>query len=230
MGGAAIEAALQEAKDALFPPASRTLRGGTHSSRSQNARWPPCADARQERFRVHLHVDITDPAVTLARFTNGVAVPGSVRDRLLCDATVQPVWVRDHVPVGVGRANRVVPDRTRRLVVHRDHGQCRVPGCARTRVEIHHVQHWDQGGPTETWNLLSLCPRHHRLHHQGVLAIQGNADQPETLVFTAAGGRRLRCCGMPRAGADPIRPAVPYQHPSGERLQRHWIALDPRPG
>ena len=39
---------------------------------------------------------------------------------------------RDHVPVGLGRSSRVIPERTRRLVVHRDDGHCQVPGCART--------------------------------------------------------------------------------------------------
>ena len=231
IGGATVAAALREAKDALF-----------HAGDPDPSWWDALVEvaerslagvapaARRERFRVYLHVDITDPAVTLARLGDGMAVPGSVRDRLLCDSVVQPVWVRDNVPVGLGRASRVVPERTRRLVVHRDHGQCSVPGCSRTRVEIHHIEHWGHHGVSETWNLLSLCPRHHRLHHQGELGIRGNADRPETLVFTDAGGRRLLACGRPAPPPAPPSPAVPYTHPSGERLERHWITLAPRPG
>ena len=180
---------------------------------------------------MHLHVDITNPDTTVARLTSGVPVPPSVRDRLLCDATVQPVWVRDHVPIGVGRPTPVIPERTRRIVVHRDLGQCRVPGCGRSRVEIHHIEHRAQRGVTETWNLLSLCGRHHRLHHLGQLGITGNADRPETLEFTDPTGRRLLGCGMPAPPpSELIGPAVGYVHPTGERLVRHWVTLDPRPG
>ena len=190
----------------------------------------PDDQIRRDRFRVHLHVDITDPAATVARLTNGVGMPAWARDLLLCDATVQPVWVRDNVPIGVGRTSRAVPDRLRRLVLHRDHGHCQVPGCARTRVDIHHIDHWGHDGVTETWNLLSLCRRHHRLHHQGQLGMSGNADRPATLVFTDATGRRLPGCGRPAPPSVPSAPAIVYQHPSGERLNRHWVTLDPRPG
>jgi len=80
---------------------------------------------------VYLHVDITDTDTTITRFTNGTTVPDAIRDYLLCDATVQPVWVRDHIPIGIGRTSRVIPERTRRLVMHRDGGRCRVPGAGR---------------------------------------------------------------------------------------------------
>ena len=232
VGGATVEAALQQAKDALFGAGERDaswwdalVEIAERSLANVTGR-----QTRRERFRVHLHVDITDPTVTLARFTNGVGVPNSVRDLLLCDATVEPVWVRHNTPIGVGRASRVVPDRTRRIVLHRDRGQCQVPGCGRTRVEIHHIDHWGHHGPTETSNLLSVCHRHHRLHHQGRLGITGNADQPATLVFTDPHGRPLPGCGSPAPPPAPIPPANPYQHPTGERLNRHWITLDPRPG
>jgi hypothetical protein len=232
VGGATVEAALEEAKDALFKAgdhdaswwdalveiAERSLAGVTPAG-------------RRDHFRVHLHVDITDPAATRARLTNGVPVPMALRDWLSCDATVEPVWVRDNVPVGVGRASRTIPERTRRLVLHRDHGRCRVPGCTGRRVEIHHVDHWSRHGPTETWNLLCVCARHHRLHHLGRLGITGNADRPETLVFTDANGRKLPGCGTPTRpppGSEP--PGGSYAHPTGERLRRHWITLDPRPG
>jgi hypothetical protein len=232
VGGATVEAALNEAKDAL------------HQAGDHHASWWDALveiaerslagispDQRRDHFRVHLHVDVTDPEATRARFTNGLPVPRHLRDWLLCDTSVQPVWVRDHVPVGVGRASRTIPDRTRRLVLHRDHGHCRVPGCTHRRVEIHHIAHWSHGGPTETWNLLSVCRRHHRLHHLGQLGITGNADQPETLVFTDATGRNLPGCGTPtRPPPNSGPPTGSYTHPTGERLQRHWITLDPRPG
>ena len=71
------------------------------------------------------------------------------------------------MPFSIGRTQHIVPDRTRRIIQRRDRG-CRVPGCDSRFVEIHHIVHWNQGGPTDTWNLVSLCPRHHTLHHQGL--------------------------------------------------------------
>jgi len=103
-----------------------------------------------------------------------------------------------------------------------------VPGCtARHFLEIHHIVHWLDGGRTDTDNLLMLCPHHHRLHHGGRLAISGNADVPDGVVFTDRAGRPIR-----PSGAQPIPPAGPpppptsvYQHPTGERLDTRWLAL-----
>ena len=40
-------------------------------------------------------------------------------------------------------------------------------------VEIHHLRHWRDGGTTDVWNLLSLCPFHHDGHHRGEFTITG---------------------------------------------------------
>ena len=50
-------------------------------------------------------------------------------------------------------------------------------------LQIHHIVHWEDGGPTDTWNLVALCDAHHRLHHLGRLQIAGDADDPDGLVF-----------------------------------------------
>jgi hypothetical protein len=100
---------------------------------------------------------------------------------------------------------------------------CRVPGCDRRRwLEIHHVRHWEDGGPTDTANLVALCSRHHRLHHLGHLGISGSADRPDGLVFTDHRGRRLTGCGRP---APPGNLAFNgnWRHPSGERLDARWV-------
>ena len=125
-----------------------------------------------------------------ATTTDGWRIPMSIRQHLLCDGVVQPVWERDGVPFSAGRAHRIVPDRTRRIVELRDRG-CRTPGCTSKHVEIHHIVHWLDGGTTDTSNLISLCKYHHRMHHQGELEITGNADLFDQVDFTfTSTGRR----------------------------------------
>ena len=149
-----------------------------------------------------------------------------MRDAILCDGVVQPVWERDGVPFNVGRGQQIVPERTRRAVMRRDRG-CRVPGCTNDRfLDVHHIRHWIKGGPTDTWNLVCLCRRHHRLHHRNRLGISGNADQPNGLVFTNADGRVLDASGQPVVPTGlPLRPPRPYEHPEGTPINRDWLGL-----
>ena len=178
--------------------------------------------ARRDRYRTWLHLDVTEGSATT---TDGWRVPMAVGDRLLCDGVVQPVWESDGVPFSVGRAQHVVPPRTRRIVEHRDRG-CRVPGCSGDRfVEIHHIVHWLDGGRTDTSNLICLCPRHHKLHHRGELGITGDADRFDGVTFTDAQGRVI-------AGRDPaVVPTAPppsppatYRNPLNGRFNWSWLS------
>jgi hypothetical protein len=100
---------------------------------------------------------------------------------------------------------------------------CRVPGCECTGwLQVHHVIHWEDGGPTDTGNLVALCSRHHRLHHLGQLGIAGNADDPGGMDFTDCRGRRLTGCGRP-APPEGITISGSWTHPSGERIESRWV-------
>jgi len=71
-----------------------------------------------------------------------------------------------------------------RAVDHRDGRQCRA--CDRrtnpdaigllVRGHRHHLQYRSAGGPTESWNLVTLCPLCHADEHAHRLRIEGNAD------------------------------------------------------
>jgi hypothetical protein len=129
----------------------------------------------------------------------------------------------------VGRSQRIVPERTRRHVISRDQA-CRVPGCGAHRLlEVHHIIHWEDHGPTDTPNLICLCPHHHRLHHQGKLGITGNADRPDGVKFTNQAGNPIAQTGTkPKPpGGPPHEPVGIYQHPLGERLKGRWIYYNP---
>ncbi|NND74773.1 MAG: HNH endonuclease, partial [Ilumatobacter sp.] len=98
-------------------------------------------------------------------------------------------------------------------------------------LEVHHIIHWLDGGPTDTWNLVALCPHHHRLHHHGRLGITGNADDPDGIEFSFAAGDRIHASGArpEPPGAPPPQPAGTYQHPFGERLESRWLYFNPPP-
>lgn len=221
--GRRIEAALTERKDALFAD-------------DADVTWPEalvdCFDrslgavesaSRRDHYRTWVHLDVTSGSATT---TDGWRIPMAIEQHLLCDGVVQPVWERDGVPFSVGRSQRVVPDRTRRIIERRDRG-CRVPGCTADRfVEIHHIIHWLDGGPTDTWNLLSLCPKHHKLHHHGVIGIEGNADEFDGVTFTEARGDPIAGSGRPKLPTvDPPTPAKQYEPPLRGRFDWNWIGL-----
>ena len=145
-----------------------------------------------------------------------------MRRFLSCDSRVKAVLEEAGRPVNVGRAFRTVPDRTRIVVEERDRG-CRVPGCDRRRwLHVHHIAHWEDGGATDTANLLALCQFHHRLHHRGGLGIEGNADDPDGVVFTDHRGRRLASCGRPMPSDRPLQGGN-WSHPTGEHLDPYYV-------
>jgi hypothetical protein len=222
--GRRIEAALTERRDALFTAGDESVTWPDAlidcCARSLDAVESP---SRRDHYRTWIHIDVSAGGATT---TDGWRIPQAIERHLLCDGIVQPVWERDGVPFSVGRTQRIVPDRTRRIVERRDRG-CRVPGCTADRfVEIHHIEHWLEGGTTDTHNLVSLCPFHHRLHHRGELGISGNADEFDALTFTDR--RRIPIAGSAppsKPTAPPPSPAVPYDPPLRGRFDWNWIGL-----
>lgn len=198
--GALVERALGEAREELF-------RSDAHGDSADEVSWADALAAMAEkslaagavarphrdRHLVLLHLR----AGGGGQLHQGPGLSEGLRQYLSCNARVRTVVEADGKPVSVGRAFRIVPERTRIAVEDRD-GGCRVPGCDRNRwLHVHHIHHWEDGGPTDTPNLLALCQFHHRGHHRGWLGIAGDADEPNGVVFTDERGRRLQPCGRP---------------------------------
>jgi hypothetical protein len=182
--GALVEAAMKEAKDALFRAGRPEVTwGDAFVEIAQRSLGAVESINRRDAFRTYVHLD-TDGGW----LTGNPRLPHHIAEKLVCDGILQPVWLTQGAPVNVGRAQRIVPTRTRRLVDDRDRG-CRFPGCNTTaHVECHHLIHWVDGGPTDTWNLCCLCTFHHDTHHAGDFTISGNADEPAGLTFTTRTG------------------------------------------
>jgi hypothetical protein len=64
-----------------------------------------------------------------------------------------------------GPATQDIPKRVRRFVDLRDGKKCRIPGCrAASCLELHHIEHLEDGGTHEPENLISICDGHHAAH------------------------------------------------------------------
>ena len=97
---------------------------------------------------------------------DGPAISVSTAQMLTCTAALS--WMlhdRDGAVLDLGRRRRRPNAALRRAARERDHCRCRFPGCESRRIDLHHIQHWINGGRTSLTNLISLCPYHHKLVH-----------------------------------------------------------------
>jgi hypothetical protein len=97
--------------------------------------------------------------------------------RLCCDGAIVPIINgADGEPLNVGRKQRIATTALGRAVYARDR-TCTFPGCHHERYgELHHVEHWANGGETSLENIVLLCSTHHRLVHEGGFTVQQHRD------------------------------------------------------
>ena len=150
---------------------------------------------------VTLVMDASEP--TTARTPDGVRLADGTTRLLCCD----PVWhplVRDRSGIAVHLAAKVrfATPAMRRAAMVRD-GGCVIPGCDAppSWVDLHHVIHWEDGGPPELANLASLCRHHHGVTHRTGWTMTATAG--EWFTWTTPGGQTLHSQrhGRPRAPA-----------------------------
>lgn len=178
---------------------------------------------RGERNQIVLHHEVgADGRFGPGQLHLGPVVADSVARYLGCDAQVLVMAYRNGRLLGITPTDRTPSRKVRRYLEHRDQG-CTHPLCSQRRwLQAHHLQHWEDGGPTEVWNLIMLCWQHHKALHHGDFTIAGNPEDG-TLRFLDTQGRPIEPPGtgpprLPRP-ADP-RPFTP---PLGERLDPRWF-------
>ena len=162
---------------------------------------------RVPRNLLVVHVDanvLADPRNNGKSYIEEVGnVPAGTSRRLGCDAQVVEV-VEDeqgHV-LDVGRKSRRVTERLARALRERDQ-TCRFPGCDRTRhLQVHHIEHWANGGETNLSNLIAACSYCHGLLHEGGFSVEGSVDAP---VFRNPRGEPIE--PSPPLPTPPRRPA-----------------------
>jgi hypothetical protein len=229
---AKFEAALQSHLDALFADWKRD-RENTSGGHAQRPPMPTTGDAfmrlieagwdaeaarrpHGQQTTVVVHLDVKDKVAALHL---GPLLTDAERQYLTCDATCESWFERDGEVIGVGRTTRTISRRLRRALEYR-HPMCAVPGCGSTRgLHAHHIEHWENGGPTELHNLVLLCPFHHRPHHRGIINIIGPADK---LRVTDRSGKELSAGSLARPPTKPPPSVPPCPGPTGERADWWW--------
>ena len=139
--------------------------------------WEPAPGVSAETPPASARVpgDPADPA--RCHVEDGPAISVSTAQMLACTAALS--WMT-HGNAGavlaLGRRRRRPSSAIRRAARERDGCRCRFPGCESRRVDLHHIQHWINGGRTDLDNLISLCPYHHKLVHDRGYAIAAPPD------------------------------------------------------
>ncbi|WP_396926589.1 HNH endonuclease signature motif containing protein [Mycolicibacterium sp.] len=227
---ATVDAALQSHHDALIadwkrdhdtdsPDNAPPLPNTTDAFMSLiEAGWDTDVARRPhgQRTTVVVHLDVDK---RIGELHLGPLLTQADRHYLTCDTTCEVWFERDGQPLGAARTTRTINRRLRRALEHRD-TTCAVPGCGATRgLHAHHIQHWENGGPTELHNLVLLCPYHHRAHHRGDITISGPAHQ---LTVVDSDGDPLTSRSLARPPNHPPPNVPPCRGPIGERAQWKW--------
>ena len=196
---AIIEPALGEAlktaveAEAKLPPGIRPADDGrTRSQRYADAFGEivlrgisPRADHESGRLRPQVSVTVSletlmglegAPKPLLDHF--GV-LPRVTVQRLICDGDLARVVLdaATGLPLDVGRNARLAEKRQRRALkaIFR---HCAFPGCGVPFrfCEIHHIDWWSRGGPTDLRLLVPYCWTHHHFLHEGGFSVSRLGD------------------------------------------------------
>ena len=201
------------------PPSGGHVASSTEDSASATTKLPSrsrrLAVRRLSRVQVVLHVDaeaLRDGAeVGRSVLAGGTHLSAETSRRLSCDGC-RVVMTHDALgrALNVGRSRRTIPVPIRRALEHRDRW-CRFPGCTNRITDGHHIRHWADGGETRLENLLLLCPRHHRLVHEGGYRVRRMASG-DVGVIDPYGGL------LPVVPPVPVRSAPPIPFDSANRV------------
>jgi len=156
--------------------------------------------------------DPADPA--RCHVEDGPAISVSTAQMLSCTAALS--WMRHDrgAVLALGRRRRKPNAAIRRAARERDHCRCRFPGCESRRVDLHHIQHWINGGRTDLENLISLCPYHHKLVHDRGYLITAPPGGGGPFVFY-------------RPDGSPLPASPPLPEPDGPIGQAHDSDITP---
>ena len=126
------------------------------------------------RSDVVVHIDLETLTNGLSessthRTVFGADLPVETIRRIACDANIIPLVLNGAgMPLDIGRSQRLASAAQRRAL-EATHDTCAFDGCAVAfhACQIHHIEYWENGGPTDLENMVPLCSRHHHAAHEG---------------------------------------------------------------
>jgi hypothetical protein len=150
------------------------MRADRSASRTATARTAPSRSAGSCRSDVVVHVDLETLTNGLSessthRTAFGADLPVETIRRIACDANIIPLVLNGAgMPLDIGRGQRLASAAQRRAL-EATHDTCAFDGCAVAfhACQIHHIEYWEHGGPTDLDNMVPLCSRHHHAAHEG---------------------------------------------------------------
>ncbi|CAD6009422.1 HNH endonuclease signature motif containing protein [Agreia sp. COWG] len=128
--------------------------------------------------------ELTQPNRDGVAFIEGTGIPVSSAtiDRLVCDTGYITSILSDNgSPLDLGREARLFSPK-QRVVISGIQGGCAAPGCDAppSFCEIHHIDHWIDGGKTNILDAIMLCRHHHmHLHNRGHRIIRDTGPRYE---------------------------------------------------
>lgn len=139
--------------------------------------------ATADRYQVIVSVDASELATPSKRPTVKGAGPiaRETAKRISCDCSITTIKTGDGEPTDIGRRSRLWPNAMARAIKNRDQ-HCQFNGCTQTHnLQIHHIQHWADGGTTSVSNGACLCQYHHTMVHEGGYSIEAVASSDQSL-------------------------------------------------
>jgi hypothetical protein len=147
------------------------------------------------RSDVVVHIDLETLTDGLSKSSThrtafGADLPVETIRRIACDANIIPLVLNGAgMPLDIGRSQRLASAAQRRAL-EATHDTCAFDGCAVAfhACQIHHIDYWERGGPTDLENMVPLCSKHHHAAHEGGWTLtlkpgtrQLNARPPNTV-------------------------------------------------
>ena len=113
--------------------------------------------------------DILNRRLANGRLADGTPVPISEIAKIAVDAQLLPtIFQAATGDLRMGRAGRTATEMQRAALALRDKG-CVGCGIPPERCQHHHIEFWQHQGPTDYWNLVTVCADCHndKIHQQG---------------------------------------------------------------
>ncbi|MFC9979515.1 DUF222 domain-containing protein [Gordonia sp. NPDC127522] len=107
------------------------------------------------------------------------SVSHATAKQVSCDGSLTEIILdREGVPLQMGHTRRLYPAHLRKAVIVRD-ACCVKCGAPPSHTQVHHIESWADGGPTDLDNGCLLCQRcHTQVHHHGWDIVMGFDRHP----------------------------------------------------